>query len=91
METFPSTEAKDRWGLIADTALRQPVMITKHGRPTLVVISFQDYETLQRLKYDQLRSDVKEGLADIQQKRFSAKTVETLIREGKWRLKKRRD
>ena len=42
METFPSTEAKDKWGLIADTALREPVTITKHGRATLVVTSIQD-------------------------------------------------
>jgi prevent-host-death family protein len=90
METFPSTEAKDKWGLIADTALREPVTITKHGRPTLVVTSIQDYQTLQRLKYGQLKSDIEAGLADIQQKRFSTKTVETLIQEGKKRLKKSR-
>jgi len=90
METFPSTEAKDKWGLISDTALREPVTITKHGRATLVVTSFQDYQTLQRLKYGRLKSDIEEGLDDIQQKRFSTKTVETLIQEGKKRLKKSR-
>ena len=88
METFPSTEAKDKWGLIADTALREPVTITKHGRATLVVTSIQDYQALQRLKYAQLKSDLQEGLADIKQKRFSTKSVDELIQEGKKRLKK---
>lgn len=87
-KTFPSTEAKDKWGLIADTALREPVIITKHGRATLVVTSVQDYQALQRLKYAQLKSDVQEGLTDIQRGRVSAKTVDDLIAEGKRRLKK---
>ena len=90
METFPSTDAKDKWGLISDTAMREPVTITRHGRATLVVTSFQDYQALQRLKHGQLKSDIAEGLADIQQKRFSKKTIETLIQEGKKRLKKSR-
>jgi prevent-host-death family protein len=88
METFPSTEAKDKWGLIADTAMREPVTITKHGRATLVVTSFQDYQALQRLKYDQLKSEIQEGLEDITKGRVSKKSVEELIAEGKKRLKK---
>ena len=90
METFPSTEAKDKWGLIADTALREPVTITKHGRATLVVTSIQDYQALQRLKYAQLKSDIQEGLTDIEQGRVSKKSVDDLIREGKKRRAKSR-
>ncbi len=88
METFASTEAKDKWGLIADTAMREPVTITKHGRATLVVTSVQDYEALQLLKHAHLKADIQEGLADIAQGRFSTKSVVDLIREGKARSKK---
>lgn len=88
MATFPSTEAKDKWGLIADTALREPVMITKHGRPTLIVTSVQDYQALQRLRYAGLKTVIQEGLDDIKRGRFTTKSVDDLIREGKNRLKK---
>lgn len=90
METFASTEAKDKWGQIADTALRHPVTITKHGRATLVVTSVQDYQALQQLKYSQLQSDIREGVKDLEARRISTKSVDDLIQEGKKRLKKSR-
>lgn len=89
-KTFASTEAKDKWGLIADTALRQPVTITKHGRATLVVTSVEDYQSLQRLKYAQLKSDIAEGIKDLAEGRTGRKSVDDLIREGKRRIKKSR-
>ena len=65
-------------------------MITKHGRATLVVTSVQDYQALQRLKHSQLRSDIGEGLKDLEAGRVSTKSVDDLIQEGKKRLKKSR-
>ena len=87
MQEFASTEAKDKWGLITDTALREPVTITRHGRPSLIVTSVQDYQALQRLKYNQLKADIREGLDDLEQGRVSTKSVDDLIFEGKERLK----
>lgn len=90
MQEFPSTEAKDKWGLISDTALREPVTITRHGRPSLVVTSVQDYQALQLLKFNQLKADIQEGLNDIEQGRFSSKSVDEIIAAGKKRLKTRK-
>jgi prevent-host-death family protein len=87
MREFASTEAKDEWGMISDTALREPVTITRHGRPSLVVTSIQDYQDLQRSKYRQLKADLQEGLDDLEQGRVSTKTIDTIIAEGKERLK----
>jgi prevent-host-death family protein len=87
MQEFASTEAKDKWGLITDTALREPVTITRHGRPSLIVTSVQDYRALQRLKYAQLKDDIREGLDDLKRGRLSTKSVDDLIAEGKKRLK----
>ena len=58
MREFPSTEAKDKWGLISDAALREPVTITRHGRPSLIVMAVQDFQALQRLKFNRLRADI---------------------------------
>ncbi len=65
MQKFPSTEAKDKWGVIIDTALQEPVTITKHGRPSLVVTSIRDYEELQRIKYERLKADVRAGFEEL--------------------------
>jgi len=61
MQKFPSTEAKDKWGVITDAALQEPVTITKHGRPSLVVTSIRDYEELQRLRHEKLQAEVAAG------------------------------
>jgi prevent-host-death family protein len=87
MREFASTEAKDKWGLISDTALQEPVTITRHGRPSLVVTSVQDYQDLQRAKYRQLKADIQEGLDDLEHGRVGTKTIDAIIAEGKARLK----
>lgn len=46
MSTFSALEAKNRLGQILDAAQREPVTITRHGRPVVVVLAVQDYEAL---------------------------------------------
>ncbi len=46
MSTFSALEAKNRLGQILDAAQREPVTITRHGRPAVVVLAVQDYEAL---------------------------------------------
>ncbi len=46
MSTFSALEAKNRLGQIIDAAQREPVTITRHGRPAVVVLAIQDYEAL---------------------------------------------
>ncbi len=46
MSTFSALEAKNRLGQILDAAQREPVTITRHGRPAVVVLAIQDYEAL---------------------------------------------
>jgi prevent-host-death family protein len=39
-------EAKNGFGLLLDTARAEPVVIEKHGRPVVVVLSVEQYERL---------------------------------------------
>lgn len=50
MVTLTSKEAKEKFGLLVDTAMREPVTITKHSRPTVVVISSERYAQLEALE-----------------------------------------
>ena len=44
--TLTASEFQDRVGDALDRALTQPVVITKHGKPRNVVLSYTEYERL---------------------------------------------
>ncbi|MCO5119953.1 MAG: type II toxin-antitoxin system Phd/YefM family antitoxin [Burkholderiaceae bacterium] len=49
MQTIPSLEAQNRFGELLDTAQREPVIITRRGRPVSLVLSpVNDIDALQR-------------------------------------------
>lgn len=47
MVVLTSKEAKEKFGVLMDTARREPVTITKHNRPAVVVVSSERYAELQ--------------------------------------------
>lgn len=50
MKTMSSKEIKDRYGLFAETARRESVLHTSHGRPTLVTISIERAKAIPELR-----------------------------------------
>jgi prevent-host-death family protein len=44
MNSISANEAKDSFGRLTDTACTAPVVIDKHGRPVVVVVSVEEYE-----------------------------------------------
>lgn len=44
MKSMSAREAKNAFGLMIDTARAEPVLIEKHGRGVVVVISIEEYE-----------------------------------------------
>jgi len=46
MTTTNASDFQKRLGEFADMARREPVMITRHGRPSLVLLAAEDYERL---------------------------------------------
>ena len=44
--TLSASEFQDRVGEALDRSLKQPVLITKHGQPRNVVLSYDEYERL---------------------------------------------
>lgn len=49
MKSITALEAKNRFGEVLEAAQRQPVSITRNGRPSVVVISAESYARRQRL------------------------------------------
>jgi prevent-host-death family protein len=54
MKTMSAREAKNAFGLMIDTARAEPVLIEKHGRGVVMVISVEEYERLQRKEASKL-------------------------------------
>ena len=48
MLTMTSLVAQNQFGMLIDTSQRQPVTVTRRGRPVAVVLSYEDY--IQRTK-----------------------------------------
>jgi antitoxin Phd len=46
MITVTSVEAQNRFGQLLDMALREPVTVTRHGRPAAFIVSPQDMQDL---------------------------------------------
>ena len=71
MKTIPAGEAKNRFGVLMDTAQREAVAISKKGRPVAVVMPMQEYEEYQELKMERLRREIKIGLDQIERDEVS--------------------
>ena len=52
MKTMSAKEIKDRYGVFAEAARREPVVHTNHGRPTLVTISIDRARSIPQLRTD---------------------------------------
>ena len=58
MKTITALEAKNRFGEVLETAQRQPVSITRNGRPSVVMISAESYQRRQRVARERLRQSL---------------------------------
>ena len=52
MITKTSAEAQNQFGQLLDTVQREPVAITRHGRPAAFIVSPRDMEALMAMKAD---------------------------------------
>ena len=50
MQTLSAKEAKNGFGRLIDLARAEPLAVTKHGRPVVVVLSVEEYERLKTLE-----------------------------------------
>lgn len=73
MNTAPLTEVRDNLREIVDTvvATGEAYTITRHGRPTAVILGFDEYEslieTLNILSDDDAMSAIEDGARDFEE------------------------
>ena len=50
MRTLTAKDAKYGFGRLIDMARAEPVLVAKHGRPVVVVLSVEEYQILKNRK-----------------------------------------
>ncbi len=55
MKSVTALEAKNRFGEVMEAAQRQPISITRNGRPSVVMISAESYARRQHMARERLR------------------------------------
>lgn len=65
MDTLSANEAKTHFGDMLLKAQRAPIQINKNGKPVAIVISAEEYESIEALKLRLLQSRAMQAKVDI--------------------------
>lgn len=66
MDTLSANEAKTQFGEMLLKAQRAPVQINKNGKPVAVVMSMDEYQSMEELKLRLLQSRAIQAKMDIE-------------------------
>ena len=71
METLTAQEARVRFGDLLLKSQKGPVQITRSGKPVSVMLSADDYETIEKLKMRYLKEKLSRAKDDIDNGRIA--------------------
>lgn len=80
MIAMTSTETKEKWGEVVRIAQREVIRVESHGKPTVYVISANEYEQIKLLA---LRNKLAKSALQADKGLFSTATAEDIIRMAK--------
>jgi len=85
--TVTASEAKQSFGQLIMDVQREPVQISKSGKPVAVMMSAQEYESLSQLRLDKLRTAIARGIeqcenGEVSTAKESFKRVRKRIKSG---------
>jgi prevent-host-death family protein len=79
MKIMTAIEAKNRFGQLIDAAQRQPVTVTKQGRPSVVVMSMEDYQRRKKYAWKNLLNVMQETGNDAVRQGLTPEKLEQLL------------
>jgi prevent-host-death family protein len=79
MKTFTALEAKTRFGQVIDAAQREPVTVTRQGRPSVVIVSAEEYERRQSRAWRNLLSVMEETGRYAAEQGLTEETLDKLL------------
>jgi len=66
MEVFTANEAKSRFGEVILKSQKEPVKVTRSGKPVAVIVSIDEYNATEELKRRYVREHIQAALTDIE-------------------------
>jgi prevent-host-death family protein len=79
MQTVSATYAKQNFAAMLDQSQREPVRIQRHERDIAVLVSNEDYETLRRLRAQELIRFTEETSRYAEAQGMTDKLLEKLL------------
>ena len=70
MDALTANEAKTHFGDMLLKAQRAPIQISKNGKPVAVVLSVEEYESMESLKLKLLQARATQAQKDIEEGRL---------------------
>ena len=83
MKTMTALEAKNRFGQLLDAAQREPVTVTKQGRPTAVMLSVADYERIRGAARERLLETIRELQTQADDRGLNEAALDELLQDGR--------
>ena len=83
MKTVSALDAKNRLGELLDAAQRQPITVTRNGRPSVVVVSAESYDRRRRLSRERMQQAMnRAGVYAAEQGLTKHKLAQLLVDES---------
>ena len=79
MEHFQATDAKNKFGVLLETALQNKVSIDKNGRPVAVLMSRKEYDRLSEIEDTLLAIQAKMAKEDLLTHEESEKLLRDIL------------
>ena len=79
MKTMSALDAKNRFGQLLDAAQREPITVTKKGRPAAVMLSLEDYERIRGAARRRLLATMEQAQKEAAAAGMSEGVVEQLL------------
>ena len=81
MQTFPSREAKNRFGEVLGLAAREPVSITRNGEEVAIIMSPEQYEANHKAAVKKTLDLMEDLRAEVIASGATEEEIEALIAE----------
>lgn len=79
MKTISALDAKNRFGELIEAAQRQPVAVTRNGRPSVIVLSADSYARRQRMARERLQQAMERASAYAKAQGLTEETLAELL------------
>ena len=83
MKTISAMDAKNRFGQLLEAAQREPVTVTKQGRPTAVMMSVEDYRRIRGAARDRLFDTIRQMQAEAAAAGLTEEVLEKILSDAR--------